>query len=95
MYLGRGEPQHANAMSAQPGVARKVPFNPIQLLMRRSVHLYAQLRRWTVEIEHEGANRMLPAEAQAGLVPSKHAPELPLDRSHASAWSARQRQHPW
>ena len=85
MYLGDCEPQHPNPTSGQPGVAREVPFNPLQLLVRRPVHLDAQPRGRTVEIEHIGANRMLPAETQAGLVPSKHAPELTLDRSHVPA----------
>jgi hypothetical protein len=61
----RIDTQDPNALIAQPFIAASIMLHLTSILMPPSVDLDRQSCGWAIEIENEGANRMLPAEMQS------------------------------
>jgi hypothetical protein len=59
-------------MHPQPGVSLRISLDLCGLFVHRPTYFDAQAGCRTIEVENIGAHGMVPAKAQAKVVPSQH-----------------------
>jgi len=80
--LCRIHPGHPVPVLFQKPVPQHVTLRPVTTFMRLAVHFHDKRGRSTIEINHIGAHRMLPAKLDPRLLSSKRPPEQPLGQRH-------------
>jgi len=65
-HVPRRDTEHVNALAIQPGGPALVMGDVVRVIVALAVDLYRQSKLPAVEIEDVGADRVLPAEAEAG-----------------------------
>ena len=78
----RREPQDADAAMAEPFVARDVMPLPIPQPMLLAVDLNGEPNGVAIEVQDEGSDGVLPAEAKAVSLPPQVRPKPHLWRRH-------------
>ena len=67
-HFGGRDSQDTHTVRTKPRVPCQVMLDLLQLLMPGTIDLHTQSCRRAVEVENVGSDRVLPAEAQSGLV---------------------------